>query len=350
MSFSFKLYDYNEAHGDQYGKQVSFDYQTNKWMIGSNVAKYQLPLPRLFTLVDNLMYLENKKVIVTTTPPTTTKDPDGFVDSVKTFVSKDKKQRYSKAEKSNWQGMDRDETHPEVNLEQSWNPKELQWETNGSPSTYQMAPPPGFKLKDTSPQVPITPTVKTSPAPKAGVQSVISNSTKPKPVPVTPPKEIPSQYDLLFNSLNYLSVNEAEIEKMSMDLIFSGDDILTDFNYRSIDYLPDFEIEVKDKYGDFVDASSIFDQTEKNDTTITTIYRGKVDKTVKTLDPIMDSLHKLLKDSLQNQPYAKVSKYLGTVNKSGFSPGISRGQTVDFYFLLPKKYHKYEIKLDFNPI
>lgn len=200
---------------------------------------------------------------------------------------------------------------------------------------------------NTSPKVP---PVKTSPAMKAGVQSVISNSTKPKPVPVTPPKEIPSQYDLLFNSLNYLSVNEAEIEKMSMDLIFSGDDILTDFNYRSIDYLPDFEIEVKDKYGDFVDASSIFDQTETNDTTITTIYRGKVDKTVKTLDPIMDSLHKLLKDNLQNQPYSKVSKYLGTINKSGFSPGISRGQTVDFYFLLPKKYHKYEINLDFNPI
>ena len=270
-----------------------------------------------------------------------------------TWNSKDGLQQYNKTTKGNWQGIDWDETHPEANLEQSWNTKKSEWQTNGNRSEYQMAPPPGFKAKDPSITKPPTPPPlpPLPKPPKAGTVTTYSGPTKSSKVAVPSVKEIPSQYDLLFNSLNYMSVGEAEIEKLSMDLIFAGDDLLTDFDYRSIDYLPDFEIETTNKYGDFVDVRSVYSNPAEplppKPPPAATSNLAEPKDLNKTIDALITEMQK----NLENQSFAKVSKYFGVNNtKTGFNTGYSKGDKIDFRYTLTEQFWHYDITIDFNLI
>lgn len=190
---------------------------------------------------------------------------------------------------------------------------------------------------------------KTKSAPKAGTSTTYSGPTKPTKTMPAAIKEIPSQYDLLFNSLNYMSVGEAEIEKISMDLIFAGDDLLTDFDYRSIDYLPDFEISTKNKYGDYVDVLDVF----KNNDNLNEL---KANSEFSIKDPVhldgkIDELISELKSNLENQTSPLALKHFGTETAAkGFLPYVSKGDYLDFSYNLDDKYNNYTITIDFNPI
>lgn len=199
------------------------------------------------------------------------------------------------------------------------------------------------------PKSPPSSTPKIIKPPKAGAFTTYSGPRKPKKEPQPIIKEIPSQYDLLFNSLSYMSVGEAEIEKMSMDLIFAGDDLLTDFNYKSIDYLPDFEVQTTNKYNDYVNASSVLNQTEVSDSGILANNKAGI-REPNLSDQIISELVSHLQETFENQPFSKITNYFGSMNGDSFVPGVSKGQYIDFYYKLPEEYAKYDITIDFNPI
>jgi len=206
------------------------------------------------------------------------------------------------------------------------------------------APPP--KVKPFMP-----PVGKTLKAPKSGVNTTYSGPTKPSKSAIPVIKEIPSQYDLLFNSLSYMSVGEAEIERLSMDLIFAGDDLLTDFDYRSIDYLPDFEIETTNKYGEYTDALNVFqnNQFSNNDKVLLELSYSNIKDPI-SLDTVIQDLIQELKDNLENKKFAQTQKYFGVNTKTGFKTGYSKGEYIDFRYPLSEKYDKYTITIDFNRI
>ena len=213
---------------------------------------------------------------------------------------------------------------------------------------------PNFQLQAPKEDVVTKPIITSGPLPKpmGGTKVTYSGSTKPKITPGRDKaiKEVPAQYDLLFNSLAYMSTIESVIEEISLDLIASGDDLLTNFNYKSIDYLPDFEVQTTDKYNDYVDAIDVLKQTE--------IYDTEANKTISAsladpilLDNIIDQLIEELKNNLQGRTFSQTVKYFGTLTSSnGFNSGFSKAGKVDFRYPLSKKYDKYNITIDFNPI
>jgi len=218
----------------------------------------------------------------------------------------------------------------------------------GTNSYYFVVPE---KIKPSTPIKSFMPPVgKTSKPPRAGNSTTYSGPTKPSKTAIPPIKEIPSQYDLLFNSLNYMSVGEAEIEKLSMDLIFAGDDLLTDFDYRSIDYLPDFEIETTNKYGDFVDVLSVYSNpAEPSAPKLNASAQSNLSEP-KDLNNAITALITEMQKNLENQSFAKVSKYFGVASKTGFNTGYSKGDKIDFRYTLTDQFKHYDITIDFNLI
>jgi len=358
---NFEIYDYNKKHKDQYGKVLFWNVSDNKWYLDkahTKIAKYQedLSMPYLLETRNNPLY-----------PSTLDADPSTlgiqpFTESnykPQHWTSKNGMQSYTTTSEGNWIGINFDETNPDHGYAQNWNIETSRWEINGKPLTYQMQPPPMLKYEKPKTVNPPKPP-QSSPSitsgsehrPKSGTTRTYSGSTKSKITPGRDKviKEKPAQYDLLFNSLAYMNTLESLTEEIGMDLIASGDDLLTNFNYMSVDYLPDFDVQTKDKYNDYVDAVDLLKQTE--------IYDTEANKTIGSsladpilLDNVIDDLIEELKNNLQGKTFSQTIKYFGTIKTpDGFNSGFSKGSKVDFRYPLSKKYDKYDIVIDFNPI
>jgi len=355
MSDFFQIYDYNKKHKDQYGKVLFWNVSDNKWYLDkahTKIAKYQedLSMPQILQTRNDPLY-----------PSTRDADPSTlgiqpFTESnykPQTWTSKDGMQQYGTTSEGTWIGINFDETNPDHGFAQNWNIETSKWEINGKPSSYQMEPPPILKYEKPKTVNPPTPPTNKTYTNVSGFiktkKTYVGGSSKPIKEYPKEIKSLPKSYDVLFNSLEYQAIDDALIEKMELSLIQAGDDLLTDFNYESIDYLPDYEIQVKDQSGNYlpIDFSlSDFDDMNTN----------KEEDEVSHKAEILSSLKAELQEIFGSNKFIRKSKYFGKIsaetNKSAykFSVGVSSGNTIDFRYVLKQEYQNYEINIEFDEI
>jgi hypothetical protein len=180
----------------------------------------------------------------------------------------------------------------------------------------------------------------------------------PKPPPWNGPKsirpeqpvkkKIPQEYDLLFNTLDYTKSYNEEIEKLSMELISAGDDLLTNYTYESIDFLPDVDIEVKTQSGEYVNSRSIFVQSEKSEYLQSIIDDSQTSEEIDIANELITYIESKISTRVE---FSKLLEYFGSIEASGdFKKGKPTENKVDFYLELPEKFRDLDIEIRFDRI
>jgi hypothetical protein len=70
---------------------------------------------------------------------------------------------------------------------------------------------------------------------------------------------VDKQLDLIFNTNDYQVTYESEIAQINLSLIEAGDDIISNYNYESIDSLPDIDIEIRVD-GDYFNSGDVIEK------------------------------------------------------------------------------------------
>jgi hypothetical protein len=162
-------------------------------------------------------------------------------------------------------------------------------------------------------------------------------------------KKVAQDYDLLFNALEYLTTYESEIEKLTMELVNSGDDILTNYNYESIDFLPDVDIEVRTVNGEYVNSASAFIQTERSE-----YINSITDESESSEDiQLVNELISYIEDRIgTGTPYGEMIDYFGKYDNSTnkFKKSTPRGNVLDFFMEIPEKFQDLDVEIRFDVI
>lgn len=180
----------------------------------------------------------------------------------------------------------------------------------------------------------------------------------PKPPPWTGPKsirpeqpvkkKIPQEYDLLFNTLDYTKSYNEEIQRLSMELISAGDDLLTNYTYESIDFLPDVDIEVKTQSGEYVNSRSIFVQSEKSEYLESIRDDSQTSEEIDIANELITYIESKISTRVE---FSKLLDCFGSIESSGdFKKGKPTKDKVDFYLELPEKFRDLEIEIRFDRI
>jgi hypothetical protein len=161
-------------------------------------------------------------------------------------------------------------------------------------------------------------------------------------------KKIPQEYDLLFNTLDYTKSYNEEIEKLSMELISAGDDLLTNYTYESIDFLPDVDIEVKTQSGEYVNSRSIFVQSERSQYLESIIDDSQTSEEIDIANELITYIESKISTRVE---FSKLLEYFGSIEPSGsFKKGKPTENKVDFYLELPEKFRDLDIEIRFDRI
>ena len=161
-------------------------------------------------------------------------------------------------------------------------------------------------------------------------------------------KKIPQEYDLLFNTLDYTRNYSEEIEKLTMELISAGDDLLTDYTYESIDFLPDVDIEVKTQSGEYVNSRSIFQQSEKSEYLQSIIDDSESSEEIDIANELITYIESKISTRVE---FSKLLEYFGSIEPNGsFKKGKPTENKVDFYLELPEKFRDLDIEIRFDRI
>lgn len=162
-------------------------------------------------------------------------------------------------------------------------------------------------------------------------------------------KKVAQDYDLLFNALEYLTTYESEIKKLTMELVNSGDDILTNYNYESIDFLPDVDIEVKTVNGEYVNSSNVFSQTERSEYINSIVDDSESSEEIE----LVNELISYIEDKIGvGASYNQIINYFGSYNSADnkFTKSMPRGTVLDFFMQIPEKFQDLDIEIRFDVI
>jgi hypothetical protein len=171
-----------------------------------------------------------------------------------------------------------------------------------------------------------------------------SKSAKlPKPVM----KKVAQDYDLLFNSLEYTKTYQEEIERLSMQLVEAGDDLLTNYTYESIDFLPDVDIEVKTSTGEYKNTADIFQQTDQSQFLETVIDESESSDDIELANRLITYIEDKISTSA---PFKDKLEYYGSIKGNNFNKGIPTENKVDFYIDLPEEFDDLDVEIRFDRI
>lgn len=161
--------------------------------------------------------------------------------------------------------------------------------------------------------------------------------------------------DLIFNSPDYKATYEEVIREMSLSLIMSGDDIISSYNYESIDSLPDIDVEIMISGGEYLNAKEVIDKGLGGE-----ILQSLIDGSISSEEAELANKILLYLESLigEEATYSKKMKYFGKLspNNSTFTPGVARdgdSLLIDFNVDLPDSFQipgANEIRVRFDPV
>jgi hypothetical protein len=152
--------------------------------------------------------------------------------------------------------------------------------------------------------------------------SVPINYKPPTPEPWTSPKNkvsfrdakpsVDKQLDLIFNTVDYQTTYQSEIAEINLALIKSGDDIISNYNYESVDSLPDIDIEIRVD-GDYLNSADIIEAGLLDGSIESTIDLSESDVDYNLANEILLELERLIGDSSTE---TKKFTYFGSFDNS----------------------------------
>ena len=158
----------------------------------------------------------------------------------------------------------------------------------------------------------------------------------PKAKEVKPPKD-----DLIFNSADYQSTYEEAITQMSLALIASGDDIISNYTYESIDSLPDYDIEIMISGGEYLNAREVIEKGLLGGDFLALIDGSTSSEETEKANKLLEYLEEKIGIAVS---YSELLKYFGSFNADNvtFNSGVRKRSSdspdADFYIEIPDEY------------
>ena len=160
-------------------------------------------------------------------------------------------------------------------------------------------------------------------------------------------KKVAQDYDLLFNSLEYTKTYQEEVERLSMQLIEAGDDLLTNYTYESIDFLPDVDIEVKTSTGEYKNASDVFQQTDQSQYLETVVDESEASEDIELANKLVTYLEERISTLAA---FDTLLDYYGSIKNNKFTGSVPTENKVDFYIELPEEFDGLDVEIRFDRI
>lgn len=160
-------------------------------------------------------------------------------------------------------------------------------------------------------------------------------------------KKVAQDYDLLFNSLEYTKTYQEEVERLSMQLIEAGDDLLTNYTYESIDFLPDVDIEVKTSTGEYKNAADIFQQTDQSQYLEAVVDESEASEDIELANRLVTYLEDKISTSVA---FNTLLESYGSIVSNKFTGGVPTENKVDFYIELPEEFDDLDVEIRFDRI
>ena len=214
-------------------------------------------------------------------------------------------------------------------------------------------------LQKTKPASSATPATGSSPTTSYQLPPItktpdITPSTKtffPKAKDVKPPKD-----DLIFNSADYQSTYEEAITQMSLALIASGDDVISNYTYESIDSLPDYDVEIQISGGEYLNAREVIEKGLLGGDFQALIDGSTSSEETEKANKLLEYLEEKIGIAVS---YSELLKYFGSfiADNVTFNSGVRKRSVdspdADFYIEIPDEYQisgVNEIKIRFDLI
>lgn len=160
-------------------------------------------------------------------------------------------------------------------------------------------------------------------------------------------KKVAQDYDLLFNSLEYTKTYQEEVERLSMQLIESGDDLLTNYTYESIDFLPDVDVEIKTSTGEYKNAVDVFQQTDQPQYLETVVDESEASEDIELANRLVTYLEDKISTSVA---FNTLLESYGSIIGNKFTGAVPTENKVDFYIELPEEYDDLDVEIRFDRI
>lgn len=160
----------------------------------------------------------------------------------------------------------------------------------------------------------------------------------------------PSSDDLIFHSPDYQTTFSAAVEDISMSLIRAGDHIISNFDYQSIDSVPDINVQIKYQDAVYLSAREIFEVIPASKFIESIIDDSDSSLSYEAASGIITYLEETIGD---NATYKDLLNYYGNFRGDIFTAGkinVDNG-LVDFLIELPSDYEltdvvEYMIRFD----
>jgi len=206
---------------------------------------------------------------------------------------------------------------------------------------------PGSRTKNQTFVPPKTSTFSPTPIVPKRVNPIDYGSVKYPKLPKEVMKKVAQDYDLLFNALEYTKTYQEEVERLSMQLIEAGDDLLTNYTYESIDFLPDVDIEVKTSTGEYKNTADVFQQTDQSQYLETVVDESEASEDIELANRLVTYLEDRISTSVA---FDTLLDYYGSIKNNKFTGAVPTENKVDFYIELPEEFDDLDVEIRFDRI
>jgi hypothetical protein len=158
-------------------------------------------------------------------------------------------------------------------------------------------------------------------------------------------KKVAQDYDLLFNALEYTKTFQQEIDRLSMELVQSGDDLLTNYTYESIDFLPDVDIQVKTSNGEYKNAADVFQQTDQSQYIEAVVDQSQASDDIQLANELITYLEDRISTTVD---FKDLLNYYGSFVGTNFTKSVPTENKVDFNIKLPDKFDSLDVQIRFD--